>query len=73
MLLFLKLLDLRGCVVLIDTALSAESVNICQLVDSKGMLLIERDAIKALASRDSFGGGGVFNKGESNSSQYKAG
>jgi hypothetical protein len=64
-LLFLEFLDLRGCVLLIDTALSAKPIDICQFVYSKGVSFVEGDAIETLAGSNSLRGSGVFNESKS--------
>ena len=56
---------------LVDASFSAKTINICKLVDSKYMSLVEWNAVKSLASSDSFRGGGVFYECESNLNQYE--
>ena len=65
----MELLNFGRCVVFINTSLPSESINICQFVDSEGVLLVERDAIEALASGKSLCGCRIFDKSESISGQ----
>lgn len=61
----MEIFNLGGRVLLIDTALAAESINVGQFVNPKGVLLVEGDAIEALASSNSLCRSGVFNEGKS--------
>jgi hypothetical protein len=53
-----------GCVVLlVDASLLAEAVNVGQLVDSHGVLLVEGGSVELLDGGNGLGGSAVLNKG----------
>jgi predicted peroxiredoxin len=62
---FLEFFYFGGGVHLIDAALASKSIDVRQFVHSKGVSLVERDAIEALASSNSLCGCGVFNESKS--------
>lgn len=57
--------DLGGDVVFADASFGAISLNIANLVDAEGVLLIEGDIVEGANGGGSLAGGGVFDKGES--------
>ena len=63
MLLLLERLNLGGRVVLFDAALATETLDVGQLVDGHGVLLVQRGAVQGLDGGLSLCGGLVLNKG----------
>lgn len=65
MLLLGELVDVRGLVVLVDTAFSSISLDVGELVDAESVLLVEGGEVELASSGSSLSGRGVFDKGES--------
>jgi hypothetical protein len=65
MLLFLEGLDCGGLVLLADLALTAIAVDVGELVDGNGVLLVERRSMQGLDGGYGFGGGAELDKGVS--------
>jgi hypothetical protein len=65
MLLLGELVDVRGLVGLVNTTFSSVSLDVGELVDAEGVLLVERGKVELASSGSSLGGRRVFNKSES--------
>jgi hypothetical protein len=52
------------CVLFIDASFFAKSRDIGHLVDSQGVLLVERDAIESFACSEGFSSGSIFDECE---------